>query len=311
MVDQPAGELADDDLVRSCRGLELRGNAHRLSGDEALARVRRSGDDLAGLDPDPDLEPDPVLLRELLVERRDTDADVEGGACRAQRVVLVRDRDAERRHDCVAGELLHGAAVSRDRRRDRLEVALQDAPERLGIERLGERHRLDDVDEEDRDEPAELHRRPGERRLLEQERLVLAEDRGLELAELGARIDAELLDERLARGAVGGERVGLPSRAVEREHELRARALAQRLGSDERLELRDELGVAAERKIGLDPLLERDRAELLEPRDLGLGERLVEEVGERRAAPERERLAERTLGRRRDPRPRAPPVRPA
>ena len=56
--------------------------------------------------------------------------------------------------------------------------------------------------------------------------VVLAEDRGLELAELRAGIDAELLDERLARGAVGGERVGLPARAVEREHELRARALA-------------------------------------------------------------------------------------
>ena len=68
---------------------------------------------------------------------------------------------------------------------------------------------------------------------------------------------------------------------------------------DERLELGDELGVAPEREVGLDPLLERDGAELLEPRDLGLGERLVEEVGERRAAPERERLAQRALGRRR------------
>ena len=113
-----------------------------------------------------------------------------------------------------------------DRGRDGLEVALQDASERLRVERLGERHRLDDVDEEDRDEPAKLHRRPSERRLLEQERLVLAEDRGLELAQLRAGVDAELLDQRLARGAVGGERVGLPARAVEREHELRARALA-------------------------------------------------------------------------------------
>ena len=311
MVDQPAGELADDDLVRTGCGLELRGDAHRLSRDEALARVRRSRDDLARLDPDADLEPDTVLLRELLVERCDPDADVEGGARGAQRVVLVRDRDAERRHDCVAGELLHGAAVSRDRGGDRLEVALQDAPERLGIERLGERHRLDDVDEEDRDEPPELHRRPGERSLLEQERVVLAEDRGLELAELGAGVDAELLDERLARGAVGGERVGLAARAVEREHELRARALAQGLRGDERLELGDELGMTSEREISLDPLLERDGAQLLEPRDLGLGERLVEEVRERRPAPERECLAQRPLGRDRISARRELPARPA
>ncbi len=201
----------------------------------------------------------------------------------------MRDGDAEGGHDRVARVLLHGAAVSRDRRRHRLEVALQNAPERLRVEGVRERHRLDDVDEEDRDEPPELHRRPRERCLLEQERLVLAEDRGLELAELRAGVDAELLDEGLARGAVGGERVGLPAGAVEREHELRARPLAEWLRGDERLELGDELRVAPEREVGLDPLLERDGAQLLEPGDLGLRERLVEEVGERRAAPERER----------------------
>ena len=126
--------------------------------------------------------PTPCSLRELLVERGDPGADVERGARGAQRVVLVRDRDAERGHDGVACVLLDGAAVPRDRRRHGLEVALEDASERLGIERLRERHRLDDVDEEDRDEPPELHRRPGERSLLEQQRLVLAQDRGLELA---------------------------------------------------------------------------------------------------------------------------------
>ena len=126
--------------------------------------------------------------------------------------------------------------------------------------------------------------------------VVLAEDRGLELAELRAGIDAELLDEGLARGAVGGERVRLAARAVEREHELRARALAQRLGLDERLELGDELGVTAEREVGVDALLDDDGSQLLEARDLRLRERLVDEVGERRPAPERERLAQRDLG---------------
>ena len=63
MVDQAAGELADDDLVRTGRCLELRRDPDRLAGDEALARVRRRRDDLAGLDPDPDLEPDSVLLQ--------------------------------------------------------------------------------------------------------------------------------------------------------------------------------------------------------------------------------------------------------
>ena len=176
-----------------------------------------------------------MLLDELLVERCDANADVERRPRRTQRVVLVRDGNTEGGHDGIARVLLHRAAVSRDRGRHRLEVASQHRAERLGVERLGERHRLDDVDEEDRDESPELHRRTRERRLLEEERVVLAQDRGLELAELRAGIDAELLDESLARGAVGGERIGLAARAVEREHELRAGALAQRLGLDERL----------------------------------------------------------------------------
>ena len=73
--------------------------------------------------------------------------------------------------------------------------------------------------------------------------------------------------------------------------------LAQRVLGDERLELADELRVAAEREVGVDPLLERREAELLEPDDRGLRERLVGEVGERGAAPERERLAQRRRGR--------------
>ncbi len=292
MVDQPARELADDDLVCSCRLLEPGGDADGFAGDEPLSRVGRRGDDLAGLDADPHLEPDAVVVDEPLVERGHSHPDVEGGARGAKCVVLVRERDAERGHDGVSRELLDRPAVTRQGGRDGLEVALEDLPERLGVERLRERHRLDDVDEEDRDEPPELHRRLGERSLLEQQRLVLAQDRGLERLELGAGVDAELLDQRLARRAVGGERVRLAPGAVEREHELGAGALAEWLRLDERLELGDELGVAAEREIRVDALLQHDRAELLEPCDLGLCERLVEEVGERGAPPEDEGLAE-------------------
>ena len=61
------------------------------------------------------------------------------------------------------------------------------------------------------------------------ERLVLAQDRLLEVPQLGARLEPELVEERLARLPVGLERVRLPSRAVEREHE-EARGAAR--GSD-------------------------------------------------------------------------------
>ena len=60
---------------------------------------------------------------------------------------------------------------------------------------------------------------------------------------------------------------------------------------DERLELADELGVASRGEVVVDALLEAGEAQLLQPRDLGLGEALVGEVGKRRAAPERERCS--------------------
>ena len=72
--------------------------------------------------------------------------------------------------------------------------------------------------------------------------------------------------------------------------------------ADERLDLADELRVAAEREVGLEPPLERLQAKLFETWGLGLRERLVGEVGKRRPAPEVESLAEalrRELGRRR------------
>ena len=61
---------------------------------------------------------------------------------------------------------------------------------------------------------------------------------------------------------------------------------------DECLDLADELGVAAEREVRLEPPLERLQAELFEPGNLGLRERLLCEVGQRRPAPEVESFAQ-------------------
>jgi hypothetical protein len=57
--------------------------------------------------------------------------------------------------------------------------------------------------------------------------------------------------------------------------------------------------MAAEREVGLDPLLERDQAKLLETGNLGLREWLAREVLQGRSPPERERCPQellRTLG---------------
>ena len=129
--------------------------------------------------------------------------------------------------------------------------------------------------------------RLGRRR--EVERRVLAEDRALQLLQLAARLDPELLDEHAARVLVRGERLCLPPGAVEREHELAAQPLAKRRRRDERLELADEVGVPPGGEVGLDPVLERrgpelDEARRLEPRELAV------DVGQGRPVPQRERL---------------------
>ena len=72
----------------------------------------------------------------------------------------------------------------------------------------------------------------------EVERRILAQDRLLEALSSGpAR--ARLVHEHAARVGVGLERLGLPARAVEREHQLRPQPLAERMAADERPQLAD------------------------------------------------------------------------
>ena len=88
------------------------------------------------------------------------------------------------------------------------------------------------------------------------------------------------------------ECLGLTPRAVVRLHQQLARALPKWLLDDERLELGDDVGLAAELEVGADPLLARNEAQFLQPSDLGLGEVIEAEVGKGRPTPEPERLPE-------------------
>ena len=117
---------------------------------------------------------------------------------------------------------------------------------------------------------------------------ILDEHAALEVLQRRARVDPELVGERAPERLVARERLGLAARAVEGEHLLRAKALAQRVTGDERLELTHHLGVATDREVGLDAPLERREPELLEASGLGVGERL-RELGQRRPAPQRQR----------------------
>ena len=121
---------------------------------------------------------------------------------------------------------------------------------------------------------------------------VLVEDRALEALQGGARLDPEPVDERGTRGGVDLEGLGLPPRAIQREHELPARTLAQGVLAHEPLELADHLRVVSECEVGVDPVLERGEPQVLEAGDGGLGEGLEREVAERRTAPQRQRASQ-------------------
>ena len=124
---------------------------------------------------------------------------------------------------------------------------------------------------------------------------ILAQDRVVQLAQRGSGLDADLLDERGSRLPVGLQRLRLASRAVQREHPLRLQPFAQRVAGDEHLELCEDLAMAARRQVAVDRTFGRGQVQLLEPADLAGRERLPRDVGQRRPAPQRERLARQVV----------------
>ena len=85
--------------------------------------------------------------------------------------------------------------------------------------------------------------------------------------------------------AAMNNRSGSVSRAAN-ERVLTPQALSVGVFRHQELQLADDLGMVPERQIGVHPMLERAEPQLFETRDLGLGEGLVGEVGERWAAPQ-------------------------
>ena len=118
--------------------------------------------------------------------------------------------------------------------------------------------------------------RPGGVRDDQLESLVLAQDRFVHTSQLGTGLDPDLIHQDLARGSVGVERRGLPSRAVQREHPQCVETLAHRVLSDERLEPADQLQVAAGPQLALDREFDRREVQLLQASCLRGRERLVQ-----------------------------------
>ena len=92
----------------------------------------------------------------------------------------------------------------------------------------------------------------------------MTKNRAVDLAKRRPWFDSELLRERSPCVLVNLQRLGLASRAVQRQHQLGAQALTQWIRRDERFDLADQLGVSAALDLRVDALL-GDETELLEP----------------------------------------------
>jgi hypothetical protein len=118
----------------------------------------------------------------------------------------------------------------------------------------------------------------------------------VQLAQLGAGLGTELLDQHAAGALVILERLRLPSAADEGQHELGVKALPQPMLRGQRLQLRHQLGVAAEVQPGVRLPFHGLQPQLLQPRPLSAAQQLRRDVRQRIAPPQPERLAERRSG---------------
>ena len=114
----------------------------------------------------------------------------------------------------------------------------------------------------------------------------MGQDGPLELLQGRARLEAKVVSQSAPSLAIDLQRLGLTASAVKGEHQLAAQALAERMLSDELVELLEDVVLAPHGEVGLDSLFQRGEVEVLEARDLLLRERVVGEVDERRAAPQ-------------------------
>jgi len=121
---------------------------------------------------------------------------------------------------------------------------------------------------------------------------VLFQDQTLEPLESTAGFQAQLVAQSSAHLAVQRQRVGLTPGAVQREHQLAAQPLLQRLTGDQPFELCDQLSARAERKVGVGALHHSQRSQLPETADLALDLLNHGQVTQRRPTPQRQRIAQ-------------------
>jgi hypothetical protein len=125
---------------------------------------------------------------------------------------------------------------------------------------------------------------------------ILRQDGGLEAAQGRPRFCPELFGQQRPDPASRGECVGLPTGAVERQHQQAPPVLPQGIVRDQPLELRQYFGRPALLEPRLQERSHGSGTHLGQPSPLGLGERRVRPVGVGLAVPQVDGGTQVTLG---------------
>ena len=121
---------------------------------------------------------------------------------------------------------------------------------------------------------------------------ILGEDGRVQPAQLRPRVDAELLDQDRPGPLVGQQRIGLPARAVQRQHQLGPQPLPQRMVADQPLQLGHQLPMPTHPQVGLEAILQGDQPQLGQPVGLGHRDVSVQELLECLPPPQPQGLAQ-------------------
>jgi hypothetical protein len=115
---------------------------------------------------------------------------------------------------------------------------------------------------------------------------LLAQQAAVQVAQGGAGVDAELVDQAVGGGGVGGEGLGLAALPIERGHELADEALVQGMAPDQVLEFGDEAGMAAQQGFCVNPVGQGGKAQRLQARNRGRRARHAGQIWKSGAAPQ-------------------------
>src|SRR5262245_25609215 len=204
--------------------------------------------DLARVDPHAHGEAQPLRAFEVLGVAPQLLLQVQGRVAPPLRVVLVRDRRAEERHDAVAGVLVHRALEAVHPISEELEETINDPVPLLRIDLLGELHRPLDVGEEHRHLLAlTLEHAAGAEDLLGEVLRGVSGGRPLgesrRLVQRSAAASAELLAELGGRPA-RGTRAAEAAPALRAEAALSAVPVTARRAAERAVNLHGRLGLA-------------------------------------------------------------------